>query len=93
MILGITCSNPQLVSAIARSLKWAPEMEALADKVLKQIQIKGEKFNTLHLRLEKDARDWTEILGGAQVCLEGITIIIIILINVVAIVVIFFSLI
>ena len=57
---------------MAKSLKWAPGLRRLADKVVKAINAKGRTFNSLHLRLEKDARDWTEIMGGAQVWLSSL---------------------
>jgi hypothetical protein len=56
------------VTEVARSLRFAPELHALADRILSELTEGGAApFNGLHLRIEKDARDWATIMGGQQV--------------------------
>lgn len=62
------CSNLRVVTEVARSLGFAPQIQALADRVILGMAAKGaDDFHAVHLRIEKDARDWSTILGGAQV--------------------------
>jgi hypothetical protein len=72
-------SAPELLLEATRSLRFAPAMVQLADKVLAgmaaSLQAGGAaaaagaspEFNGLHLRLELDAKDWASILGGREV--------------------------
>ncbi len=64
-------SNLPLVRDIARTLMFAPAVRALADRVVAGISGGGglgaRAFNSVHLRLEKDARDWSIIMGGQAV--------------------------
>ena len=59
----------ELPKEAARSLQFPPGIVALADKVIDGIeQATGNReFNGIHLRLESDSRDWSEILGGRDV--------------------------
>ncbi len=60
----------ELPKEAARSLRLPPGIVALGDKVVNGIAQAnaGERdFNGIHLRLESDSRDWSEILGGRDV--------------------------
>ena len=57
---------------VARSLTFAPAVRALADRVIAGISGGAgsgahKEYNAAHLRLEKDARDWSAIMGGEAV--------------------------
>lgn len=53
---------------MARSLEFAPKIAALADRVIHGMTMAGKyEYNAVHLRIEKDARDWSQIMGGEQV--------------------------
>ena len=53
---------------MARSLEFAPKVAALADRVIHGMTMAGKyEYNAVHLRIEKDARDWSQIMGGEQV--------------------------
>lgn len=81
-----TCARSSLpvVTDVARSLTFAPAVRALAEHVIAGISAGGagggaarREFNAAHLRLEKDARDWSAIMGGEAVrpnSQEGITL-------------------
>ena len=63
-----------MVTDVARSLAFAPAVRALAERVAAGIGAAGagasavrREFNAAHLRLEKDARDWSAIMGGEAV--------------------------
>ena len=69
-------SNLPLVRDVARTLMFAPDVRALADRVVAGISGGGgggggagapRAYNSVHLRLEKDARDWSIIMGGQAV--------------------------
>lgn len=61
-------SNQPLVNEIAKSLRWSPAIAAMADRVVAGMTAAGDgDFNSLHLRIEKDARDWAAIMGGVEV--------------------------
>ena len=69
------CSCLELVSKVARSLRFAPQLEQLAMRIVANITGGGRMpFNGAHLRLEKDAKDWSVIMGGEEVRLPGILI-------------------
>lgn len=56
------------MTEVARSLAFAPRLHALADRIVKKLTDGGRlPFNGVHLRVEKDARDWADIMGGTQV--------------------------
>lgn len=52
-----------VVASVASSLRFAEPLQRMADKVMRGI---GTAYNGLHLRLEKDARDWQRQQGGAE---------------------------
>ncbi len=57
-----------MVTEVARSLAFAPRLHAMADRVVAALTDGGRlPFNGVHLRVEKDARDWASIMGGTQV--------------------------
>ncbi|KAK9827655.1 hypothetical protein WJX81_004166 [Elliptochloris bilobata] len=69
-----TESSLPVVTEVARSLTFAPAVRALADRVIAGISGAGgaaggagREYNAAHLRLEKDARDWSAIMGGEAV--------------------------
>lgn len=65
-------SNLPVVSEVAKSLLFAPELHALAKRIVDVLTEGGtQPFNGLHLRVEKDARDWATIMGGQQVVWSG----------------------
>lgn len=62
------CSNLRVVTEVARSLEFAPKIAALADRVIHGMTMAGKyEYNAVHLRIEKDARDWSQIMGGEEV--------------------------
>lgn len=57
---------------VARTLFFAPLLTGLADEIVAGMEAAGVKtFNSLHLRIEKDARDWSMIMGGAGVSMQS----------------------
>ena len=61
----IGCSNLPLVSEVARSLDFAPALHELANQIIFRLTKDGQlSYNAAHLRIEKDARDWSIIMGG-----------------------------
>ncbi|KAK9785429.1 hypothetical protein WJX73_009533 [Symbiochloris irregularis] len=61
-------SNLRVVTEVAKSLAFAPQIHALADRIILGMAAQGaEVFNAVHLRIEKDARDWSTIMGGDAV--------------------------
>ena len=62
------CSNLRVVTEVARSLVFSQKIQALADRTIVAMTHGGrEEFNAVHLRIEKDARDWSTIMGGEAV--------------------------
>ena len=56
-----------MVAEGAQSLAFAPMLHAMADRIIEGMTAGGaHPYNGLHLRVEKDARDWIEIMGGTQ---------------------------
>ena len=56
------------MSKVARSLPFAPHLEQLAARIVANITGDGRaQFNGAHLRMEKDAKDWSVIMGGEEV--------------------------
>ena len=65
---SVCCSNLRVVTEVARSLTFAPEIQRLADRVIAGMTAGGQaEYNAVHLRIEKDARDWSTIMGGEAV--------------------------
>jgi len=65
-----TCSDSEKAQAAeaAKTLRFAPALIQLADKVLAGMEASGlTPFNALHLRIERDVKDWTEYMGGEEV--------------------------
>lgn len=53
---------------MARSLEFSDKVADLADRVIHGMTMAGKyEYNAVHLRIEKDARDWSQIMGGEQV--------------------------
>ena len=62
-------SSESPVSAdVARGVYFAPKLVDLANGIIDSMSLKNAKvFNSIHLRIEQDARDWTTIMGGKEV--------------------------
>ena len=57
---------------VARTLFFAPRLVGLADEIVAGMEAAGAApYNSLHLRIEKDAKDWSTIMGGAGVRLPS----------------------
>ena len=53
---------------MARSLEFSDKVAELADRVIHGMTMAGKyEYNAVHLRIEKDARDWSQIMGGEEV--------------------------
>ena len=64
----VCCSNLRVVTEVARSLEFSDKVLELADRVIHGMTMAGKyEYNAVHLRIEKDARDWSQIMGGEQV--------------------------
>ena len=60
------------MTEVAKSLQFAPPLLALADRIIEGMTLGGQlQYNGVHLRIEKDARDWAMIMGGQQVVWHG----------------------
>ena len=59
-------SNLRVVTEVARSLDFSPTISAMADSVVAAISAAATSYNAVHLRIEKDARDWSQIMGGPE---------------------------
>lgn len=56
------------MTEVARTLYFAPELTRLADDIVAKMRTAGvPNFNSLHLRMEKDAKDWITVMGGQEV--------------------------
>jgi hypothetical protein len=65
-------SNLRVVTEVARSLEFSTYIQQLADRVISGMTNAGKyEYNAVHLRIEKDARDWSQIMGGEQVVWHG----------------------
>ncbi len=51
----------------AKGLFFNRTLASLADQVVMAMDPSGEGYNGLHLRLERDARDWHAMVGGEEV--------------------------
>lgn len=61
-------SKIRLIEEVARSLEFAPDLKHLANLVIDSLSSNGKsQFNSLHLRVEKDAEVWADIMGGKDV--------------------------
>ena len=57
-----------MVAEVARSLQFSEKVTELANQVINGLTRTGNiEYNAAHLRIEKDARDWEEIMGGKGV--------------------------
>lgn len=64
----MACSNLRVVTEVARSLEFSDKVTELADRVIHGMTMAGKyEYNAVHLRIEKDARDWSQIMGGEEV--------------------------
>lgn len=71
------CSTLPVVTEVARSLRFAPALHAMADRVIAGVTQGGTlPFNGVHLRVEKDARDWASIMGGQEVSRQGVCVVV-----------------
>ncbi|KAL3132707.1 hypothetical protein ABBQ32_009214 [Trebouxia sp. C0010 RCD-2024] len=65
-------SNLRVVTEVARSLEFSDKVTELADRVIHGMTMAGKyEYNAVHLRIEKDARDWSQIMGGEEVVWNG----------------------
>lgn len=66
--IHLPCSNLRVVTEVARSLEFSDKVTELADRVIHGMTMAGKyEYNAVHLRIEKDARDWSQIMGGEEV--------------------------
>lgn len=66
--IHVPCSNLRVVTEVARSLEFSDKVTELADRVIHGMTMAGKyEYNAVHLRIEKDARDWSQIMGGEEV--------------------------
>jgi hypothetical protein len=57
-----------VVTEVAKSLEFAPQLHAMAQRIIEGMTEGGKHdYNGVHLRIEKDARDWALIMGGQEV--------------------------
>ena len=62
------CSNLRVVTEVAKSLEFSSKIHSLADRVIHGMTGGGtQEYNAVHLRIERDARDWSQIMGGEAV--------------------------
>ena len=69
LLTRIVCySNLRVVTEVAKSLEFSSKIHQLADRVIHGMTKGGmEEYNAVHLRIERDARDWSQIMGGEAV--------------------------
>ena len=68
LTFSLFCSNLRVVTEVARSLEFSDKVAELADRVIHGMTMAGKyEYNAVHLRIEKDARDWSQIMGGEEV--------------------------
>ena len=49
-------------------MHFSPAVQALAERIIASMTARGgSEYNAVHLRIEKDARDWSTIMGGEAV--------------------------
>lgn len=69
VLVACSYSVPDLTAEVAADLPFAPSIQALADSVIEGMSRAGSPiFNSLHLRVEADAREWIDGMGGIRVC-------------------------
>lgn len=72
IVVMLDCSGLLRATMVARTLFFAPQLTALADEIASGMEAAGVgTFNSLHLRIEKDAKDWSAIMGGNGVSAEA----------------------
>ena len=53
---------------VADSLHWSPQIVELAETIWMGMREGGVNlYNAVHFRIEKDAKDWSLIMGGIEV--------------------------
>lgn len=63
-----TIGNLRVVTEVARSLDFPKRLHAIAQRIIDGMAQGGHaEYNGVHLRIERDARDWAMIMGGAPV--------------------------
>ena len=70
MCMLVARSNLRVVTEVTRSLEFSPLMHSMADRVVTAIAARSPEYNAVHLRIEKDARDWSQIMGGPEVWMD-----------------------
>ena len=62
------CSCLNQASLVAQNLPFAPDLNILAGEVVDGLKSAGVAvYNGIHLRIEKDAEEWADIMGGEKV--------------------------
>lgn len=61
------CSNLLMTSRIAATLDFSVEIKHLANNIVSKLSTGQAKYNSVHLRIEEDARDWAELMEGQLV--------------------------
>lgn len=56
-----------MTSKIAATLDFSEAIKHLANKIISHLTMGQAKYNSVHLRIEKDARDWAELMEGQLV--------------------------
>lgn len=65
-------SSLRIVSEVARSLEFPKLLHAMAQRIIDGMTQHGtHSYNGVHLRVEKDAKDWAMIMGGPQIVWLG----------------------
>lgn len=57
-------SNLLLTSRVAATLGFSKAIKHLANNIISKITTGQARYNSVHLRIEKDARDWAELMEG-----------------------------
>ena len=66
--IRVLCSCLSQASLVARNLPFAPDLNTLAEEIIDGMKRVGVVvYNGIHLRIEKDAKEWAEIMGGEKV--------------------------
>lgn len=70
----LPCSNLQLAATVAESIRWSEPVASLAAEVLQGMAGDGASlYNAVHFRIERDAKDWAQIMGGIDVSMQPLT--------------------
>ena len=60
-----------MVTEVAKSLEFSSKIHDMADRVIRGMTNGGsDEYNAVHLRIERDARDWSQIMGGEAVRMD-----------------------